>query len=311
MLSSGRRVASVSFVTLTEAYVLEALRTAGVKVRKIRPALTALQREFGTEYALTAPNLATDGIDVLWDFSKTPGGRGLIEARTGQTVMRAIVDYLTYITREDAGRPTRLRLQSCEPSKVIVDPHYGFGQPRFGTSGARMIDVAAMLKAGETAEVVADEFGISVHDVRSPHTRFLFLGLALNSSSTNRFDLKRPSPVLRRPRLCPFIRRRRCSDPATRPKAHPTRSGWRAAARTVGPRLQRTLRSFNGPTSLLHSCERRYISSTTRVTQRAKSCWSLLRLPCCRGMRNESACRWRCLADTAAELDRILNEINI
>lgn len=166
VVSSGRRVASVSFVTLTEAYVLEALRTAGVKVRKIRPALTALQREFGTEYALTAPNLATDGIDVLWDFSKTPGGRGLIEARTGQTVMRAIVaDYLTYITREDAGRPTRLRLQSCEPSKVIVDPHYGFGQPRFGTSGARMIDVAAMLKAGETAEVVADEFGISVHDV--------------------------------------------------------------------------------------------------------------------------------------------------
>jgi uncharacterized protein (DUF433 family) len=163
---SGRRVASVSFVTLTEAYVLEALRTAGVHVRKIRPALSVLQREFGTEYALTAPNLATDGIDVLWDFSKTAGGRGLIEARTGQTVIRAIVaDYLTYITREEKGRPTRLRLQSCEPSKVIVDPHYGFGQPRFGASGARMIDVAAMLKAGETAETVADEFGISVHDV--------------------------------------------------------------------------------------------------------------------------------------------------
>lgn len=163
---SGRRVASVSFITLTEAYVLEALRTAGVQVRKIRPALSVLQREFGTEYALTAPNLATDGIDVLWDFSKTPGGRGLIEARTGQTVIRAIVeDYLTYISREDNGQPTRLRLQSCEPSKVIVDPQYGFGQPRFGASGARMIDVAAMLKAGETAETVADEFGVSVHDV--------------------------------------------------------------------------------------------------------------------------------------------------
>ncbi|MGK2880285.1 MAG: hypothetical protein ACSLE6_05640 [Mycobacterium sp.] len=166
IVTRGRRVASVSFTSLTEAYVLQALRTAGVLVRKIRPALRVLQKEFGTEFVLTAPNLATDGIDVLWDFSKTPGGAGLIEARTGQTVIRAIVaDYLTYISREDDGRPTRLQLQSCEPAKVIVDPMYGFGQPRFGASGARLADVAAMLKAGETAEVVADEFGISTHEV--------------------------------------------------------------------------------------------------------------------------------------------------
>lgn len=163
--TNRRRQAPVSFIALTEAYVLQALRTAGVRVQKIRPALTALQRTFGTEYALTAPNLATDGIDVLWDYAKTHGGAGLIEARTGQTVIRTIVaDYLTYITRDD-GRPTRLSLPSCEPSKVIVDPQFGFGQPRFGASGARLIDVAAMLKAGEEPEIVADEFGISVHDV--------------------------------------------------------------------------------------------------------------------------------------------------
>lgn len=159
------RQASVSFITLTEAYVLRALRTAGVRVQKIRPALVELQNEFGTEFALTAPNLATDGIDVLWDFSKTPGGAGLIEGRTGQTVMRTIVaDYLTYVTRDD-GVPTRLQLPNCEPSKVIVDPQLAFGQPRFGVSGARLIDVAAMLRAGEEPEVVADEFGISVQDV--------------------------------------------------------------------------------------------------------------------------------------------------
>lgn len=163
--SSRPREAPVSFITLTEAYVLQALRTAGVRVQKIRPALVELQSRFGTEFALTAPNLATDGIDVLWDFSKTPGGAGLIEGRTGQTVMRTIVaDYLTYITRDD-GMPTRLQLPNCEPSKVIVDPQYGFGQPRFGVAGARLIDVAAMLRAGEEPEVVADEFGISIHDV--------------------------------------------------------------------------------------------------------------------------------------------------
>lgn len=158
-------VASVSFLALTEAYVLEALRKAGVRVRKIRPALRVLQKEFGTENALTAPNLATDGIDVLWDFSKTSGGSGLIEARTGQTVIRAIVeDYLSYITW-DCGAPTRLTLPSCEPSKVVVDPHLSFGLPRFGLTGPRLIDVAGMLKAGEEPAVVADEFGISTHDV--------------------------------------------------------------------------------------------------------------------------------------------------
>ncbi len=159
------RVAPVSFLALTEAYVLDALRRGGVRVRKIRPALRVLQKEFGTENALIAPNLATDGIDVLWDFSKTSGGSGLIEARTGQTVIRAIVeDYLSYITW-DAGAPARLVLPSCEPSKVVVDPHLSFGLPRFGLAGPRLIDVAGMLKAGEEPAVVAEEFGISTHDV--------------------------------------------------------------------------------------------------------------------------------------------------
>jgi hypothetical protein len=62
----------VSFLALTEAYVLQALRQAGVCVRKIRPALGVLQAEFGTENVLTAPNLATDGIDVLWTTPRPP-----------------------------------------------------------------------------------------------------------------------------------------------------------------------------------------------------------------------------------------------
>jgi mitochondrial fission protein ELM1 len=36
----------------------------------IRPALTRLQKEFGREYVLVAPELATDGIDVLFSTSR-------------------------------------------------------------------------------------------------------------------------------------------------------------------------------------------------------------------------------------------------
>jgi uncharacterized protein (DUF433 family) len=168
VLPSHGITASVTFIALTEAHVLEALRTAGVHTRRIRPALERLQREFGYEYVLAAPELATDGIDVLWDFSRSREGHGLIEGRTGQHVFREIVeDYLRYVTRGEEGIPTLLQLRSFEPVKVVVDPWSGFGQPKFAGSGARVADVAAMLKAGEDAHAVAEEFGISVDAVRS------------------------------------------------------------------------------------------------------------------------------------------------
>lgn len=168
VVAAPARKANVSFIALTEAYVLEALRDAGVHIRRIRPALDALQKEFGREYVLTAPNLATDGIDVLWDFSKSRAGAGLIEARSGQNVIREIVqDYIQYISWDGGDVPYQLELRQWAPAKVVVDPRYGFGQPRFGTAGPRVADVAAMLRAGEPGEVVADEFGISREEVRT------------------------------------------------------------------------------------------------------------------------------------------------
>lgn len=62
---TGRRRAPATFIALAEAHVLNALRGAGVRPHRIRPALSRLQEEFGREYVLTAPELATDGIDVL------------------------------------------------------------------------------------------------------------------------------------------------------------------------------------------------------------------------------------------------------
>jgi hypothetical protein len=54
----------VTYTALAEGYVLDALKVAGVRPQKIRPALLRLRQEFG-EYALVARELATDGIDVL------------------------------------------------------------------------------------------------------------------------------------------------------------------------------------------------------------------------------------------------------
>lgn len=67
------------FVAVAEAHVLKALRQAGVRPAKIRPALDRLAAELGREYVLVAPNLSTDGIDVLWDFSRSEEGGDLME----------------------------------------------------------------------------------------------------------------------------------------------------------------------------------------------------------------------------------------
>jgi len=163
----AQRRATVPFAAMAEAHVLKALREAGVKPNKIRPGLKKLQQEFGTDYVLLAPELATDGIDVLWDFSRTRAGQGLIEARTGQHVIREIVtDYLQYVIRDEAGFPAVLRMNRCLPSDVVMDPQKHFGQPYFAGTGTRVAEAAAMMKAEEEPEVIADELGITVADVR-------------------------------------------------------------------------------------------------------------------------------------------------
>lgn len=162
------RQASVPFVALAEAWVLWGLRDAGVRPRLIRPALTKLQQEFGREYVLVSPALATDGISVLWDFSRTEAGAGLIEGRTGQAVMREIVkEYIEYVSFGSDNYPELLKLKPFEPAKVVIDPYRSSGQPVFEGTGTKVANVAAMLKAGEDPAVVAEEHGIGADSVRA------------------------------------------------------------------------------------------------------------------------------------------------
>jgi uncharacterized protein (DUF433 family) len=165
-VAPDRPLLPVTFIALTEGHVLDVLRDAGVRPRKIRPALHRLQQEFGTEYVLTARELATDGIDVLWDFARSKEGEGLIAGHNGQHVIREIVeDQMIYIARDSSGVPNQLQLRHWQPAKVIVDVRRSFGQPIFAGNGTRVADVAGMLKAGETPDTVAEEFGLSRGDV--------------------------------------------------------------------------------------------------------------------------------------------------
>jgi uncharacterized protein (DUF433 family) len=170
--------ARVPFIALAEAHVLAALRHAGLRVAKARGALTALQRQFGREYVLAARELATDGIDLLWDFSRSSDvDDTLMVAGTNQIVFREIVTgYMRYLTWADDGYPRMMRLPAFEPSDVVVDPARAFGQPIFHRARVRVADVAAMVKAGEDPRAVAAEYEVTDDDVWAA-TR-VFLGKA-------------------------------------------------------------------------------------------------------------------------------------
>jgi uncharacterized protein (DUF433 family) len=74
---------------------------------------------------------------------------------------------MSYIVWDNEGYPQELELRHWLPSKVTVDVRRSFGQPIFAGAGVRVADVAGMMKAGENAEAVAEEFGLDVHDVRT------------------------------------------------------------------------------------------------------------------------------------------------
>src|SRR5712691_13402870 len=80
-----------------------------------------------------SPNLSTDGIDVLWDFSRSEEGRDLMEGSTGHFVMREIVQDYGHRPRCRAAGLER-RLQAVAGGRVTESSG---GMPRYGSISTR------------------------------------------------------------------------------------------------------------------------------------------------------------------------------
>jgi Putative DNA-binding HTH domain len=64
MLAAAGRQATVPFIGFAEAFVLGALRKAGVPMQRIRPAVKRLNDEIGLEHALASQRVYTDGAEA-------------------------------------------------------------------------------------------------------------------------------------------------------------------------------------------------------------------------------------------------------
>jgi uncharacterized protein (DUF433 family) len=165
---------SVPFVGLAEAYIVAAFTTAGVPMRRIRPAVLWLQEHIGLPQALASQQLQTDGAEVLWDFGRQSGDPadqdmvdGLVVVRSGQQVFRPVVrDYLTRVTYEH-GWTRRIELPQYGESHVVVDPWLNGGQPTVAGRGIRVADIMGRLVAREPVADVAEDYGLTVPEVEA------------------------------------------------------------------------------------------------------------------------------------------------
>jgi uncharacterized protein (DUF433 family) len=167
------RPARLTFNNLIEAYVLRTLRRAhNVELSAVRRAIANVTRQLGDPRPLLSRNFATDGVRIYLKEID-----GLLEVSTGsgsQYTIREVIEIgLTRIERSPTGLAERLypyRNNVDEPKVVAIDPRTSFGRPTIQGSGVTVDVVADLIDAGETAERVAREFGISKAEVNSAVT---------------------------------------------------------------------------------------------------------------------------------------------
>lgn len=159
---------SVPFVALVEAYVLRSLRQLGLSTDKIRDAAADIRQQFGTEYGLASRRIATDGVDVFIHYLDNDE---LARAGDRQMPLRQVInDYLRYIVwTGDEEFPSRLTLRRYDPAvaQVVIDPRFAWGAPIVESAKVPVAAVLGMWRAGEPLDVVADEYGLSVEQVKA------------------------------------------------------------------------------------------------------------------------------------------------
>lgn len=161
------------FVGTAEAYVLNAFRRAGVPMQRIRPSIDWLIANVGP-HALASKHLYTDGAEVLWHFAQREGANSsadrvvkhLIVPRSGQYVFKDIVQhYLKQISFDVDKFASSIRLPQFGDANVVLDPYRGYGQPIFNASGVKVEDALGPIRAGETIESVAADYGVPISEL--------------------------------------------------------------------------------------------------------------------------------------------------
>lgn len=158
----------LSFWNLVEAHVVRALRTEhAVSVRALRKALDYAGKELGIDRLLLHQDLRTAKAGRL--FLERYGQ--LIDlSASGQLAMRKVFEeHLKRIEWDERQFPVRLYpfLSSASIGErvIAIDPAIAFGRPAVSRTGVSTRAIADRIDAGEAAEDLADDYGLSTSEI--------------------------------------------------------------------------------------------------------------------------------------------------
>jgi uncharacterized protein (DUF433 family) len=163
------RAASLPFVAVIEAHMLRGFRELGLSAQGLRNAVAALRRDFRDEYALATRRLATDGVNLLVDWSRSGQPSQWAGALDSQLVIGEVIqDYLKFVSWSGSDPyPKRLKLKTYQGADVIIDPRFAFGQPVLARQKIRVEDILDSFWAGEGYLTIAREYGVEAGEVEA------------------------------------------------------------------------------------------------------------------------------------------------
>ncbi|HEX3550881.1 MAG TPA: DUF433 domain-containing protein [Candidatus Elarobacter sp.] len=156
----------LSFVNLTEAFVLHAMRRRyRIALPRIREATSYVERALGVEHPLAFEKFKTDGVDL---FVQTALGH-INASRREQTHMDSVLADLERIEWGDHDRPVALfplfRMTEEQRRPVRISPFVAFGKPVITGTGIPTSIVAQRFYAGESVEELSADYRVSTGDI--------------------------------------------------------------------------------------------------------------------------------------------------
>ena len=170
------RQATIPFIGFAEAFVLVAVKKAGVPSKRIRPGVEAVKEELGIEHALASRRLYTDGAEILVRPASEDTGDLEVARTRQQQITETVRSQLALITYGADDYASRLQLPAYEGLTVYADPGVAFGVPLIDQVGVRVKDVVDRFVAGEGIAYIAEDFALPNEEVEAairPHTHAL------------------------------------------------------------------------------------------------------------------------------------------
>ncbi len=157
----------LSFVNLTEAFVLAAMRRHyKIKMQNIREAVAYVEETMRVEHPLAFQRFTTDKVDLFVESALGP----LNVSRRGQTALHSLHADLKRIEWQGE-RPIALFPvvghgdAEAEKRSVRISPLVAFGKPVIAGTGVPTHIVAQRFYAGESVEALAEDYRLAPESI--------------------------------------------------------------------------------------------------------------------------------------------------